>query len=50
MDASLESYTQHHISLKVNNLNEGRCWFLTGFYGNPSTAKRQASWQLLRGL
>ncbi|KAF5468931.1 hypothetical protein F2P56_013039 [Juglans regia] len=50
MDAVLESYTQHHISLKVKNSLDGKTWILTGFYGDPITAKRQGSWQLLRRL
>ncbi|XP_040990938.1 uncharacterized protein LOC121238163 [Juglans microcarpa x Juglans regia] len=50
IDAVLESYTQHHISLKVKNSLDGKTWILTGFYGDPITAKRQGSWQLLRRL
>lgn len=50
IDVSLESYTQYHIFISVKKLTDGKTQILTGFYGNPSTAKKQASWYLLRGL
>lgn len=50
VDAKLESYTPNHISLRVKNVSDENNQILTGFYGSPSTIKRQECWQLLRGL
>ncbi|XP_042939392.1 uncharacterized protein LOC122274417 [Carya illinoinensis] len=50
MEAEVVSYTQNHISLIVKGMKGGIPWHLTGFYGNPMTAKRQESWLLLQAL
>lgn len=50
MDVELESYTKIHISLKIIQPDKSNKWILTGFYGNPLTAKRAESWRLLKAL
>lgn len=44
----MESCTNYHISVSVIDPDHGKSWLLTGFYGNPNTVKREASWHLLR--
>ncbi|KAG6667377.1 hypothetical protein CIPAW_01G096500 [Carya illinoinensis] len=48
VEAKLDSYSQHHISLLINASNSSFKRTLTGFYGQPITAKRNESWDLLR--
>lgn len=42
------SYSPGHIDCEVEA--EGKRWQFTGFYGNPATALRKFSWQLLRRI
>lgn len=48
IDISVRSFSPGHIDSIVNSI-KGR-WRLTGFYGNPDTAKRRESWDLLNRL
>ncbi|XP_042962521.1 uncharacterized protein LOC122296792 [Carya illinoinensis] len=48
VEADLDSYSQSHISLLINASNSSLKRTLTGFYGQPITAKRSESWDLLR--
>lgn len=50
VEAVLESYTRHHISLRISDPLLGEDWILIGFYGHFKTDRRRESWQLLRAL
>lgn len=50
MKATLISYSNLNISLKVAGEKEGKDWLLTSFYGDPMTSRRMDSWKLLRNL
>ncbi|XP_031254340.1 uncharacterized protein LOC116112330 [Pistacia vera] len=49
-EVDLVSYTQHHISIIVNQPTANQKFILTGFYGHPDASKRTGSWNLLREL
>ncbi|KAJ0007624.1 hypothetical protein Pint_29766 [Pistacia integerrima] len=49
-EVDLVSYTQHHISIIVNQPTANKKFILTGFYGHPDASKRTGSWNLLREL
>lgn len=36
-DAEILSYSQHHISARIEDTMENCSWVLTGFYGEPET-------------
>ena len=46
----IKMYSQDHINAWVEGGWDGGCWHLTGFYGNPDTAKRLKSWAKLKSL
>lgn len=48
VDAILDSYSNHHISISIVCDVLKKNWTLTGFYGQPATAKRRESWDLLK--
>ncbi|XP_042942950.1 uncharacterized protein LOC122277139 [Carya illinoinensis] len=48
VEAELNSYSNHHISLTVFPENLERSILLIGFYGHPVAAKRKESWNLIR--
>ncbi|XP_042939489.1 uncharacterized protein LOC122274518 [Carya illinoinensis] len=48
VEAELNSYSNHHISLTVFPENLERSILLTGFYGHLVAAKRKESWNLIR--
>ncbi|KAG6645499.1 hypothetical protein CIPAW_08G126800 [Carya illinoinensis] len=48
LEAELDSYSHHHISISVKSDITSNKMILTGFYGQPATAKRGESWDLLR--
>ncbi|KAF5464617.1 hypothetical protein F2P56_014683, partial [Juglans regia] len=50
VNAQLLSYSNSHISLTIFPGSSGQPWRLSGFYGNPATDKRKASWSLLKML
>ncbi|XP_042942727.1 uncharacterized protein LOC122276878 [Carya illinoinensis] len=47
LNASLFSYSRHHISLMIKSEEEGREWHLTGFYGDPALERRKNCWDIL---
>ncbi|KAJ0008131.1 hypothetical protein Pint_29751 [Pistacia integerrima] len=49
-EVDLVSYTQHHISIIVNQPTANQKFILTSFYGHPDVSKRTGSWNLLREL
>jgi hypothetical protein len=49
VDIQIQSYSKHHIDCWVDNHTGESCRF-TGFYGDPDTACRHHSWELLRRL
>ncbi|KAJ0095316.1 hypothetical protein Patl1_15848 [Pistacia atlantica] len=49
-EVDLVSYTQHHISIIVNQPTTNQKFILTGFYGHLNASKRSGSWNLLREL
>ncbi|KAL0350291.1 UNVERIFIED_CONTAM: hypothetical protein Sradi_4178300 [Sesamum radiatum] len=50
VDVVLQSYSHNHIDVYVR-LNENQDWWrFTGLYGEPETAKREATWRLLSQL
>ncbi|KAK4401671.1 putative mitochondrial protein [Sesamum angolense] len=50
VDVVLQSYSHNHIDVSVR-LNESQDWWrFTGLYGEPETAKREATWRLLSQL
>lgn len=46
----IQNYSKGHINDVVHEGNASQVWKLTGFYGNPETARRSESWALLRHL
>jgi exonuclease III len=46
----VQNFSRRHINATVYNVNSGIEWKLTGFYGNPKTARRSESWAFLRFL
>ncbi|KAF5453768.1 hypothetical protein F2P56_023488 [Juglans regia] len=48
VDAELDSYSNYHISIAINYVIMKNRWIVTSFYGQPVTAKRRDSWDLLR--
>ena len=46
----VQTYSQTHIDALVDGGVGVGWWHLTGFYGNPDTAKRSESWAKLRHL
>jgi exonuclease III len=44
------NYSRHHINAIVQEGEDDFRWKLTGFYGQPDTARREESWTLLRHL
>ena len=46
----ITSYSRYHIEAIVGSGNEDSTWRLTGFYGDPETYRRTASWEMLRRL
>ena len=46
----VKTYFQEHIDVWVERGWNGSHWHLTGFYGNPNTAKRPESWAKLKFL
>lgn len=49
INISISSYSSSHIDALITD-NIGKIWHFTGFYDNPSTFSRHASWNLLRCL
>ncbi|KAL0376653.1 UNVERIFIED_CONTAM: LINE-1 retrotransposable element O protein [Sesamum calycinum] len=50
VDVVLQCYSHNHIDVFVR-LNENQDWWrFTGLYGEPETAKREATWRLLSQL
>ena len=49
MDASVQTSFEHHIDVVINQ-GADDAWQFTGFYGDPDTASRENSWDLLRSL
>lgn len=47
---NLLKYSLSNIDVKVFGGERSGWWHLTGFYGNPVTAKRMESWSLLKHL
>jgi len=43
----IQNYSQSHINAVVRCKHDDSPWKLTGFYGNPDTARRNESWALL---
>lgn len=50
MGLEIFNYTSFHIPGFVKLSTEETTWFLTRFYGHPNTAKRIATWDLLKAL
>lgn len=50
MQASLVSYSNQHISLKVAGEKDGKVWQSIGFYGETMSSRKRDSWKLLRQL
>ncbi|XP_042939401.1 uncharacterized protein LOC122274426 [Carya illinoinensis] len=48
VEAKVLSYTQHHISLLIQGEVGSREWVLTGFYGNPDTARERRALKALK--
>ncbi|XP_041027305.1 uncharacterized protein LOC121267465 [Juglans microcarpa x Juglans regia] len=48
IEAELDSYSHNHISISASSNIPSKKRTVTGFYGQPTTAKRSASWDLLR--
>ncbi|XP_042980012.1 uncharacterized protein LOC122310200 [Carya illinoinensis] len=48
VEAVLNSYSNHHISLTLYPEELDRSILLTGFYGQPIAARRKESWNLIR--
>lgn len=46
-ELEIANYSSYHIHIKVMQQGSNLCWYLTGFYGNPDTCKRQDSGKLL---
>lgn len=46
----IQKYSNRHINAVVKELCGDFLWKLTGFYGNPETAKREEGWNLQRRL
>ena len=46
----VQKYSMSHIDAFVDGGEGVGWWWLTGFYGNPDTAKRHESWSLLRSI
>jgi len=44
------NYSHQHINAIIRNEDGSPGWKFTGFYGNPNTARRWESWELLRFL
>ncbi|XP_050290036.1 uncharacterized protein LOC126728215 [Quercus robur] len=49
VDASVQTSSECHIDVVINQ-GEDDTWRFTGFYGDPDTASRENSWDLLRSL
>ncbi|GMJ10533.1 hypothetical protein HRI_004722500 [Hibiscus trionum] len=49
-DVTLQSYSQRHIDVIINDDSEGKQWRCTVFYGAPEGQNRDATWNLLRQL
>ncbi|KAG6643095.1 hypothetical protein CIPAW_09G186400 [Carya illinoinensis] len=50
VEAELNSYSNHHISLTIHPAALERSNILTGFYGQPIATRRKESWSLIRLL
>ncbi|GMI92929.1 hypothetical protein HRI_002962200 [Hibiscus trionum] len=50
MVVNLCSYSSFHIDVNISDVDSNNIWRFTGFYGNPVTAQRDLSWNLLRSL
>lgn len=46
----IQSYSPNHIDALVDGRKEVGWWHLTGFNGDPDTAKRPESWTRLKTL
>ena len=49
VDASVQTSSERHIDVIINQ-GANDAWRFTGFYGDPKTASRENSWDLLRFL
>ena len=49
VDASVQTSSECHIDVIINQEADD-AWRFTGFYGDPETASRENSWDLLRSL
>ena len=49
VDASVQTSSECHIDAIINQ-GADDAWRFTGFYGDPETASRENSWDLLRSL
>ncbi|XP_052485155.1 uncharacterized protein LOC128040446 [Gossypium raimondii] len=47
---SLQSFSNRHIDVIIEEEGEGVIWRFTGFYGSPYSYDREESWNLLRQL
>jgi hypothetical protein len=47
---TIQNFSRGHINAVINDGTDAKVWKLTGFYGNPDTARRPDSWALLRHL
>ncbi|XP_062006063.1 uncharacterized protein LOC133723263 [Rosa rugosa] len=50
VNVQVRTFSAHHIDLEIGGGPGDLRWRLTGFYGYPTTAERDKSWQLLRDL
>ncbi|KAF5447221.1 hypothetical protein F2P56_032789 [Juglans regia] len=48
IDSTLESFSQHHISMSLIHESSAKGVLFSGFYGSPIIANRPDSWKLLR--
>jgi len=47
---TIQNFSRGHINAVIKDGDDAKIWKLTGFYGNPDTARRPVSWALLRHL
>lgn len=50
INVQLQSFSQRHIDVIIEDMVEGNKWQFTGFYGSPYYQEREATWRLLRQL